>query len=41
MDPFGHRWSLGAHTQDLSKEQIEAAAGALFARMDETAQKPH
>ena len=26
-DPFGHRWSVGTHTRDLSPAEIQAAMG--------------
>jgi len=32
-DPFGHRWSLATHKQDLSREQIAENAKAFFAQM--------
>lgn len=32
-DPFGHKWSLATHKQDLTKEQIAANAKTFFANM--------
>ena len=29
-DPFGHRWSIATHKQDLTTEQIQQAAAAAF-----------
>ena len=29
-DPFGHEWSIATHKQNLTKEQITAAAKAAF-----------
>ena len=36
-DPFGHQWSIAAHKQDLTKDEIAANAKAFFANM---AKKP-
>jgi uncharacterized glyoxalase superfamily protein PhnB len=33
VDPFGHRWSLATHKQDLTHEEIRKAAEAVFAKM--------
>ena len=30
-DPFGHRWSLGSHIEDVSPEECERRAAAAFA----------
>jgi uncharacterized glyoxalase superfamily protein PhnB len=30
-DPSGHRWALASHMQDMSPEQMKAAADAAFA----------
>ena len=30
VDPFGHRWGLAQHVRDVSREEIAAAAAALF-----------
>ena len=32
-DPFGHRWSMGTHKEDLTKEEIEERAKAVFTKM--------
>jgi uncharacterized glyoxalase superfamily protein PhnB len=32
-DPFGHRWSLATHKEDLSAKEIEQRAQAVFAEM--------
>ena len=32
-DPFGYRWMLATHTQDLTMQEIQQAARAFFARM--------
>lgn len=32
-DPFGHQWSIAAHTQDLTQEQIAANAKEFMAKM--------
>jgi PhnB protein len=28
-DPFGHRWSIASHTEDLTPEEMEARMGQL------------
>jgi hypothetical protein len=33
-DPFGHKWSIATHKQDLSLEQIASNAKAFFAQME-------
>ncbi|MDE0318814.1 MAG: VOC family protein [Acidimicrobiaceae bacterium] len=30
-DPFGHEWSIATHMRDVSPEDMEAAAAAMFA----------
>jgi len=30
IDPFGHKWALAQHVQDVPPEQIRAAAAAMF-----------
>jgi PhnB protein len=30
-DPFGHRWSIGTHIEDVSPEEMEKRAAAAFA----------
>ena len=32
-DPFGHKWSLATHKEDLSSEEMRKRAGAFFAQM--------
>ncbi len=31
QDPFGHRWSLATHTEDLSPEQVTQRSQKFFA----------
>jgi len=38
LDPFGHRWSLATHKQDLTHEEIRKAAEAFFSKMAKQAQ---
>lgn len=33
MDPFGHRWSLATHKEDLSQEEMQKRGKAFFAEM--------
>jgi len=37
VDPFGHKWSLATHKEDLSQEEIQKRGAAFFAQM---AKKP-
>jgi PhnB protein len=30
IDPFGHRWTLGTHKEDVSQEEMERRAKAQF-----------
>lgn len=30
-DPFGHKWSIATHTEDVSPEEVSTRATALFA----------
>ena len=30
LDPFGHKWSIATHTEDVSAEEIAKRAKALF-----------
>jgi len=30
-DPFGHKWSIATHVRDVTPEEMEAAAAAMFA----------
>jgi len=32
-DPFGHKWSIATHKQDLTSEEIETGGRAAFAKM--------
>lgn len=32
VDPFGHRWMLATHIKDLSDEELEKAAKAMFTK---------
>lgn len=32
VDPFGHRWMLAMHIKDLSDEELEKAAKAMFTK---------
>ena len=32
-DPFGHSWALGAHVEDVSPEEMQRRANAIFAEM--------
>ncbi|MGH9375630.1 MAG: VOC family protein [Terriglobia bacterium] len=32
-DPFGHRWSVATHKEDLSDKEIEKRAKEMFAKM--------
>ena len=33
LDPFGYSWSLASHTKDLTPEEIQKGARAMFAKM--------
>ena len=33
LDPFGYSWSLESHTKDLTPEEIQKGAQAMFAKM--------
>ncbi len=33
VDPFGHRWSLATHKEDVSREEIKKRSDAFFAEM--------
>lgn len=39
-DPFGHRWSVAVHKEDLSDKEIEKRGKALFAEMANKAKHP-
>jgi uncharacterized glyoxalase superfamily protein PhnB len=32
-DPFGHKWNLATHKEDLTDEEMRKRAGAFFAQM--------
>ena len=34
-DPFGHRWSISTHIEDLTEEELKKAAEDAFAKMSE------
>jgi PhnB protein len=38
-DPFGHRWALGQHVEDVAPAEMERRAKEAFAKMAEMAQK--
>lgn len=31
-DPFGHRWTIGTHQEDVPPEEIQRRAAAMFAK---------
>jgi len=33
VDPFGHRWALGTHKEEVAPEEMERRAKAMFAEM--------
>jgi PhnB protein len=36
-DPFGHKWSIGTHTADLSPEEIERGMDEAMSQMKKSA----
>lgn len=38
-DPFGHRWALGQHVEDVSPEEMERRAKEAFAKMGDCGDK--
>jgi PhnB protein len=38
-DPFGHRWSLMTHIEDVSPEEMEKRVNALYAGMEKPDQR--
>jgi PhnB protein len=36
-DPFGHRWALGQHVEDVTPAEMERRAKEAFSKMSETA----
>ncbi len=39
IDPYGHRWSIMTHKEDLSSAEVEERAKAFYAQMAQQAQK--
>jgi len=39
-DPFGHRWSIATHKEELSPKEVEKRGEAAFAEMAKSAQAP-
>jgi len=39
VDPFGHRWALGQHVEDVAPAEMERRAKEAFAQMAEAAHK--
>lgn len=39
VDPYGHRWAVGTHVEDLTDEQMEQRAAIMFAPPDPKAKK--
>jgi PhnB protein len=37
VDPFGHKWSIGAHVEDVTREEIARRAEAAFNQMTKKA----
>jgi PhnB protein len=33
VDPFGHKWSIGARVENLTREEIAKRAEAVFGEM--------
>ena len=38
-DPFGHRWALGQHVEDVTPEEMERRAKEAFSKMAACAEK--
>ncbi len=38
IDPFGHKWTLGTHIEDVSQDEMQARLGAWIASMGEQKQ---
>jgi uncharacterized glyoxalase superfamily protein PhnB len=38
-DPFGHRWALGQHVEDVAPEEMERRAKEAFSKMPAPANK--
>lgn len=41
QDPYGHRWSLATHKEDLTAEEIEKRGKAVFEEMAKKARAGH
>jgi uncharacterized glyoxalase superfamily protein PhnB len=41
VDPFGHKWALGSHKDDVSPEEMEKRGKAIFEQMAKQAGKGH
>jgi uncharacterized glyoxalase superfamily protein PhnB len=39
-DPFGHKWALATHKQDLTMEQMTENAKKFFAQMEKQKKQP-
>ena len=39
VDPFGHRWALGQHVEDVPPEEMERRAKEAFSKMADCASK--
>src|SRR5271167_1560274 len=37
MDPFGHKWSLAAHTRDMTQEEMQQEQEKAFSQMPKSA----
>jgi PhnB protein len=37
VDPFGHRWALGQHVEDVAPEELERRAREAFSQMSKAA----
>src|SRR5208283_1706326 len=37
VDPFGHSWALGSHVEDVTPEEMERRANAMFSEMSKKA----
>lgn len=37
VDPFGHRWALGQHVEDVAPEELERRAKEAFSQMSKAA----
>ncbi len=39
-DPFGHKWALGQHIEDVAPDEMERRAKEAFAKMADCAKQP-